>query len=380
LRRGQVPGCRLTGVLRRSGPASVGAARPRPGRGDPGLHPVASIDELVRASDVVVEAAGAEALAEHGPAVVEAGVDLLVVSVGALVDDALRARLCADDAGGPGSGDDLRHGDADGPDQSEPGNRHGRLGGPGEGAPGSGDDRLGGPRESGGPGEGEPGGAGKDAPGSGNNPRHDGAGGPGGPGDGDPAGPGGPGEGEPGGVGEGVPGGRGPTARAGPGRGRPRARGRVLLSTGAIGGLDLLRAAALMGPVHSVRLTTAKRPEALERPWMTDVERRRLHEADGPVTVFTGTARDAVRRFPESANVAATLALATTGLDATWVELVARAGAARVQHRIEVEADAGRYELTVENTPSANPRTSAVTAYAVLRALGDLSATVVVGV
>lgn len=255
LRRGDVPGCRLAGVLRRSGPASAGAARPQAGRNDPGPPPIGSIGDLVRASDVVVEAAGAEALIDHGPAVIEAGVDLLVVSVGALADDALRARLCD---GGEG-------------------------------------------------------------------------------------------------------------------------RGRVLLSTGAIGGLDLLRAAALMGPVHSVRLTTAKRPEALERPWMTDDERRRLHGADGPVTVFTGSARDAVRRFPESANVAATLALATTGLDATRVEMVARAGAERVRHRIEVEAEAGRYELTVENTPSANPRTSAVTPYAVLRALGDLSAAVVVG-
>ena len=255
LRQGEVPGCRLSGVLRRSGLASVAPVRPQPGRSDQAPVPIGSIGDLVRASDVVVEAAGAEALADHGPAVVEAGVDLLVVSVGALVDDALRARLCD---GGEG-------------------------------------------------------------------------------------------------------------------------RGRVLLSSGAIGGLDLLRAAALMGAVHSVRLTTAKRPEALERPWMTDDERRHLHDADEPVTVFTGSARDAVRRFPESANVAATLALATTGLDATRVEMIARAGAVRVRHRIEVDADAGHYELTVENTPSANPRTSAITPYAVLRALTDLSAAVVVG-
>ncbi len=255
LGRGEVPGCRLSGVLRRSGPASVAGLRPQAGRSGQGPVAVGSIDELVRVSQVVVEAAGAGALTDHGPAVVGAGVDLLVVSVGALVDDDLRARLC-------GAGD---------------------------------------------------------------------------------------------------------------------GRGRVLLSSGAIGGLDLLRAAALMGPVHSVQLTTAKRPEALERPWMTDDELRRLRASQDPVTVFTGSARDAVRRFPESANVAATLALATTGLDATRVELIARAGTDRVRHRIEVDAEAGRYELTVENTPSANPRTSAVTPYAVLRALSDLSAAVVIG-
>lgn len=255
LGRGEVPGCRLAGVLRRSGPASVAPLRPRAGQGRAHTEAVRSIDELVEASDLVVEAAGGDALADHGPAVVAAGVDLLVVSVGALVDDTLRSRLC----------------------------------------------------------------------------------------------------------------------------GAPRGRARVLLSSGAIGGLDLLRAAALMGPVHSVRLTTVKHPQALERPWMSDDELHRLRHARDPVTVFAGSARDAVRRFPDSANVAATLALATTGFDATRVELVARAGADRVRHRIEVDADAGRYELTVENTPSANPRTSAVTPYAVLRALTDLSATVVVG-
>jgi aspartate dehydrogenase len=246
LAAGQVPGCRLASVLRRS---RAHAPAPDP----PVPHQVDSIDDLVAASELVVEAAGAPALAEHGPAVVEAGRDLLVASVGALVDDGLRERLS--------------------------GGTHGRL----------------------------------------------------------------------------------------------------LLSSGAIGGLDLLRAATLLGPVHSVRLTTVKQPRVLVRPWMPDDLRHRLAADDEPVPVFSGPARMAVTLFPESANVAATLALATVGFDATHVELVADPAATRVRHNIEVEADAGRYELTVENTPSANPRTSAVAAYALVRALRDLSSNVVVG-
>ena len=255
--RGEVPGCRLAGVL-------VGPT----GRDVP--EPVSTIDLLAECSQVVVEAAGAEALATYGPPVVAAGVDLVVLSVGALVDDTLRARLLGD-------GDD------------------------------------------------DPGGL--------------------------------PGADDPGG-----------------------SRGKVLLSAGAVGGLGLLRAAALLGDINRVRLRTEKLPGALDRPWMTPAERARLLGTDEPLTVFSGSARDAVIRFPQSANVSATLALATVGFDATHVDVVADPGARLVRHRIEVEADAGRYAFEIENRPSANPRTSAVTPYAVIRALRDLSAGVVVGV
>jgi aspartate dehydrogenase len=45
-----------------------------------------ALDELIRRSDLVVEAATQAALLEFGPAVLEAGTDLMVLSVGALVD------------------------------------------------------------------------------------------------------------------------------------------------------------------------------------------------------------------------------------------------------------------------------------------------------
>lgn len=48
---------------------------------------------LAARPDFVVEAAGHGAVAEAGPAVLAAGIDLLISSVGALVDDGLHARL-----------------------------------------------------------------------------------------------------------------------------------------------------------------------------------------------------------------------------------------------------------------------------------------------
>lgn len=50
---------------------------------------MASVDDLIAARpDIVVEAAGHAGLREHGPRVLEAGIDLLAVSVGALADPA----------------------------------------------------------------------------------------------------------------------------------------------------------------------------------------------------------------------------------------------------------------------------------------------------
>lgn len=55
---------------------------------------VATVEELLaRRPDVVVEAAGHEALRCHGPAVLRAGVDLVVLAVGALADPRLEAEL-----------------------------------------------------------------------------------------------------------------------------------------------------------------------------------------------------------------------------------------------------------------------------------------------
>jgi aspartate dehydrogenase len=235
LERGMAPGCIVSGVLVHRSTAH-------------------DLDALLRRSDLVVEAAGHRALASHGPVVTGSGVDLLVVSVGALVDDDLRARLAA---GGSG---------------------------------------------------------------------------------------------------------------------------RLLLSSGAIGGLDLLRAASLMGPL-TVTLESTKRPEVLLRPWMDERLVRELEAGRDRVEAFTGSAREAAVRFPESANVAATLGLATAGLDETRVTVIGDPEATSVHHVIRAAGPAGAYEISIENRPSPqNPRTSAITPYAVLRALRDLRAGAVVGI
>ena len=259
-------------------------------------HPslgVGSLQELLDASDVVVEAAGHDALREHGCEVRAAGADLLVVSVGALADEELYKDLLA--VGGLAAGGLV-------------------VGG--------------------------------------------------------------------------------------------LAAGKLYITTGAIGGFDTLKAVALAGAIHRAEITSRKPAANLVQPWMDEALRKELSAeasgkgeaasagkevmqgsgeaaerradtkaatAEGEIIAFSGPAREACRLFPQSANVCATLSLATLGFDKTQATMVGDPARKRVRHEIRVEAESGIYEFAFENVTSpSNPKTSAVVPYAVLRGLSSL--------
>lgn len=152
--------------------------------------------------------------------------------------------------------------------------------------------------------------------------------------------------------------------------------GRLLICPGALGGLDVVRAAALAGPPASVRLTSSKAPASLVQPWMDErtAERlRSLRPGDDPVTVFDGDAREAAARFPRNANVAATLALAAGDRTAVRVRLIAAPGIRLTRHVVEFTGPLGEYRFELANLPDpGNPATSGLVAPAVLRSLADL--------
>ncbi|MGE5147276.1 MAG: aspartate dehydrogenase, partial [Candidatus Eiseniibacteriota bacterium] len=80
---------RITAIVER--PAAIPALRSHI---PPRITIVSSVAELpAPAPDIVVECAGHAGLGEHGAAALERGLDLLVVSVGALADTALYDRL-----------------------------------------------------------------------------------------------------------------------------------------------------------------------------------------------------------------------------------------------------------------------------------------------
>ncbi len=251
---GQIGGAKLTGVFDPWAP-----------------HPkvsVSSAEELVAGCDLVVEAAGHKALSSYGLDVRKSGVDLLVVSVGALADEQLLARLCGPDFQGFGA------------------------------------------------------------------------------------------------------------AAAGTLAASSRLPGRLYISTGAIGGLDTLLAAAQLGSFESVEMVSTKPAKNLARSWMDEELHRALTGAAGaePIVAYSGSARQACSLFPESANVCATLSLATVGFDQTQVKLVGDPVRENVRHEIKVVCQSGKYEFSFENRTSAqNSKTSAIVPFSVIRALRSLS-------
>lgn len=153
---------------------------------------------------------------------------------------------------------------------------------------------------------------------------------------------------------------------------------RILPPTGALLGLDAVRAAA-EGQIESVAMVTRKPPGGLAgAPHLVNngISVEGLTE---PLMVFEGTAREGARGFPANVNVAAALSLAGIGPDRTTLQVWADPGVTRNVHRIIVEADSARFEMLIENVPSANPKTGKITALSTIAALRGLTATLKVG-
>jgi len=150
----------------------------------------------------------------------------------------------------------------------------------------------------------------------------------------------------------------------------------ILLPAGAMGGIDALAAARLRG---SPRVTyVGRKPPAAWRGTRAET----LLELEGltqAATFYEGSARAAARDFPQNANVAATIALAGMGFEATRVRLVADPAITRNLHELEVESDAVNFTIRLEGVPSpANPKTSLTAGLSMARAVLNRDAVLVV--
>lgn len=154
---------------------------------------------------------------------------------------------------------------------------------------------------------------------------------------------------------------------------------RIHIPSGAIGGIDLVRAAG-MGTVGQVTLTTRKPPaHLLATPYLKD-KGVNLEKIRKPVTLFEGSAREAVKYFPMNLNVAATLSFAGLGADRTVVKVVADPALKENVHEIEVTGDFGRATIRCENVPSPdNPATSYLAPLSAIALLERITSSVSVG-
>jgi len=134
--------------------------------------------------------------------------------------------------------------------------------------------------------------------------------------------------------------------------------GKVYIPSGAIAGIDALKAAGA-GKIRKVVLTTRKNP--LSFKGVEYIKRRglRLDNIRQEKRLFFGSARQAVKYFPQNINVAAVLSMAGIGEDRTRVEIIASPKVKQNVHEIRIEGAAGKVFTRTENIlhPD-NPKTS----------------------
>jgi aspartate dehydrogenase len=144
---------------------------------------------------------------------------------------------------------------------------------------------------------------------------------------------------------------------------------RVYFPSGAISGVDGLKAAAL-SKITAVTLTTKKPLKGLEGAPYLKEKNINLDSVRAEKTLFDGSPIEAIKGFPKNINVASVLSLAGIGAKKTRVKIVTSPEYTKNVHEIEITGDFGRITTRTENVPSKkNPKTSAL---AILSAIATL--------
>lgn len=139
---------------------------------------------------------------------------------------------------------------------------------------------------------------------------------------------------------------------------------KLVLAAGAVAGADAL-AAARVGGLDRVTYTSRKPPKAWKGTPAEEV--CDLDTIDEETTLYQGAAAEAARRYPQNANVAATIALAGAGFDKTEVRLVADPEAGGNIHQLEASGMFGSFTMEIRGKPLPdNPKTSTLAAHSVI--------------
>jgi aspartate dehydrogenase len=140
-----------------------------------------------------------------------------------------------------------------------------------------------------------------------------------------------------------------------------RTGARLYIPSGAISGIDALKAAAVAG-IKSVTLVTTKHPRSFQGVAYVREKGIRLEDIKKPPVLFSGSAQQAVSRFPQNINVAPVLSIAGIGASRTRVQIIASPLATKNIHEIIIESVSARITTRTENTlHPENPKTSYLT-------------------
>ncbi len=158
-----------------------------------------------------------------------------------------------------------------------------------------------------------------------------------------------------------------------------KSQGRLFLPSGAIAGIDGVKAASQAG-IDSVTLTTRKSPASLAGAPYIYEKKIDLKKIDKEMVIFEGTALEAVKAFPKNINVAATLSFAGIGPEKTRVRIITSPEFKTNSHEIAVKGKFGQMLSRTDNLPSPdNPKTSFIAPLSAIAALKNIIEKIKIG-
>jgi aspartate dehydrogenase len=155
--------------------------------------------------------------------------------------------------------------------------------------------------------------------------------------------------------------------------------GRLLIPSGAIGGLDALSAACI-DEVDEVTLTSTKPVKAFRGVRSLIDPDLDLETITAATCIYEGPAEEVATKYPKNVNVAAALSLAGIGFAKTKVRVVADPHAQRNVHRIEARGAFGELSIELKLHPSpTNPKTTYLAALSLVSLVKRLTGRMRVG-
>ena len=146
---------------------------------------------------------------------------------------------------------------------------------------------------------------------------------------------------------------------------------RVLIPSGAIAGIDAIKAACLQR-IDLITLTTRKPIYGFADNTYIQEKRINLSQIRKETVLFDGNVRDAVKCFPQNINVAATIALASNAKDKLRIRIATSPEFKVNSHEIEVVGEFGRLVTKTENVVCPdNPKTSFLAILSAVRTLKE---------
>ncbi len=153
----------------------------------------------------------------------------------------------------------------------------------------------------------------------------------------------------------------------------------LLLPSGAIAGLDAIKAASLVG-IDTISLTTRKPPVGFEdNPYLKKkgIDPSKIKKK---TLIFEGSVAQAVKAFPRNINVAATLTLAARASQKILVRIIVSPEYKTNSHTVELTGTFGRIVTQTDNLVCPdNPKTSYLAVLSGLQTLKQYCSGVFIG-